>query len=81
MSKAIFPIRRVIVVEPIAGEIKLFRTLRDACNKLNFKNSYESIARYIKLNGKYEDDRLWQVYWMPVYGKHNPKGVLNANKK
>jgi len=76
MSKAIFPIRRVIVVEqPVAGRM-LFRTLRDACNKLNFKNSYESIARYIKLNGKYEDDRLWLVYWKPVYGKHNPKGVL-----
>jgi len=77
MSKAIFPIRKVIIVddERKVDNMKLFRTLRDACNKIKFTNSYGSIARYIKLYDVYEDDG-YSVYWMPVYGKHNPKGVL-----
>ena len=76
MSKAIFPIKRVIIVEnKESNNIKLFRTLRDACNKLKFRNSYESIARYVKINGYHFEGELF-IYWKPVYGKHNPKGVL-----
>jgi len=75
MGKAIQPIKHIIMVTDKKGNIKLYRTLKDALKKVRVriegvKYVYHSIARYIKLNGKYEGIK-YTIERRPIYGKYN----------
>ena len=75
MGNPIHPIRNIIMVTDKKGNIKLYRTLKDALKKVRIrikgiKHVYNSIARYIKLNGKYEGIK-YTIERRPIYGKYN----------
>lgn len=57
------------------GNIKLYRTLKDALKKIRtnqkgVKHIYNSIIRYMQLNGKYEGAK-YTIERRPIYGKYN----------